>query len=313
MTESLFHSKGVPIITAAFKCREKDIAFISTLNRGMTNRSYLFSVHNKKYILRIPGEGTEQLIARKDEAEVFKVISGHGLCDDPVFIDPESGFKITEFLDGVRHCDPDNRCDLILCMEKLRNFHKLKLKVSHTFDIFGKIDFYESLRNGKPSVFPDYEHTKHRIFEKREMIEKMPKDWCLTHIDAVCDNFLFYFRNDDGIEDLQLTDWEYSGMQDPHVDLAMFALYSCYTKEQTDDLIHIYFGGDPGDKIRSKIYYYMAACGLLWSNWTEYKSELGVEFGDYGEKQYSYAKEFIHYCHDDSKRSFYVCPEKCTV
>ena len=313
MSASVFSDRGVPVIMKAFKCRKKDIIFIDSLKKGMTNHSYLFKAKGKKYILRIPGEGTEQLIDRKNEAAVFKAISGHGLCDDPVFIDPESGFKITEFLEGVRACDPENRCDLIFCMKKLRSFHELELTVPHTFDIFAMIEHYESLWNGKPSMFPDYEYTKRRILEKRNVVENMPKKWCLTHIDAVCDNFLFYIRDDNREEELQLTDWEYSGMQDPHVDLAMFSLYSYYNKDRIDELIDIYFGSDPGQQIRSKIYYYVAACGLLWSNWTEYKRTLGIEFGDYGEKQYSYAKEFMNYFTDDRKRSFFICSEKCIV
>ena len=60
---------------------------------------------------------------------------------------------------------------------------------------------------------------------------------CLTHIDAVPDNFLFY--NDGSTEKLQLTDWEYSGMQDPHVDIAMFCMYSMYVKNQGDRRIDI--------------------------------------------------------------------------
>ena len=38
-----------------------------------------------------------------------------------------------------------------------------------------------------------------------------------------------------------LVDWEYAGMQDPHVDIAMFAIYSLYNKEQIDELIGMYF------------------------------------------------------------------------
>jgi hypothetical protein len=33
-------------------------------------------------------------------------------------------------------------------------------------------------------------------------------------------------------------------------------------------------------------------CGLLWSNWCEYKRKLGVEFGEYSLRQYRYAKDF---------------------
>ena len=79
----------------------------------------MFSVGGTRYIMRIPGEGTEQLINRKQEAEVFRTISGLGFCDDPVYINPDNGFKITRFLEGVRVCNPENTDDLMLCMKKL--------------------------------------------------------------------------------------------------------------------------------------------------------------------------------------------------
>ena len=46
---------------------------------------------------------------------------------------------------------------------------------------------------------------------------------------------------------------------------------------------------------RVKIYCYIAMCGLLWSNWCEYKRQLGVEFGEYSLMQYRYAKEYYKY------------------
>lgn len=45
-------------------------------------------------------------------------------------------------------------------------------------------------------------------------------------------------------------------------------------------------------QIRIKIYCYIAICGLLWSNWCEYKHTLGVEFGEYALAQYAFAKDY---------------------
>ena len=75
-------------------------------------------------------------------------------------------------------------------MEKLRQFHEMKLTVPHTFDIFEQLEFYESLRNGKPSMFKDYARTKADVFSLKKFIDGLDKDWCLSHIDAVPDNFL---------------------------------------------------------------------------------------------------------------------------
>ena len=124
-----------------------------------------------------------------------------------------------------------------------------------------------------------------KIFIDKQNVEK-----CLTHIDAVPDNFLF--STIDGKEEIHLIDWEYAGMQDPHLDIAMFAIYSCYNKRQIDRLIDYYFEDSCSKQNRVKIYCYIAIAGLLWSNWCEYKRHLGIEFGEYAEMQYKYAKKY---------------------
>ena len=309
-------SDALDVIAKVFKTTTEQIVDIAVLKKGMTNRSFLFSVNDEKYIMRIPGEGTDQLIDRREEAQVYEAISGRGLCDDPAYINPENGYKITRFLEGVRTADPYNVRDLEQCMRKLRQFHEMQLKVGHTFDIFEKIEYYESLWQGQPSVYRDYIRTKANVLSLRGFIEAQPRQWCLTHIDAVPDNFLFCYKKpvpDDispetaetqlirsssdsrtsGYEqELQLTDWEYAGMQDPHVDIAMFSIYSGYDKRQIDRLINIYFEGNCDPAVRAKIYCYVAACGLLWSNWCEYKRWLSIEFGEYSVSQYKYARNF---------------------
>lgn len=284
-------SEAIDLLARIFDATPGDITDIEVLKKGMTNRSFLFAVNNEKYIMRIPGEGTDELIDRNEEAEVFRAISGLGICDDPVYIDPKSGYKVTKFLEGVRTCDPRRPEDLKACMKKLKDFHDMKLSVDHSFDVFGQIDFYESLWKGQPSIYIDYEKTKEQVFSLRPYVESHVEDIVLTHIDAVPDNFLFY-KSEDGNEKLQLTDWEYSGMQDPHLDIAMFAVYSHYDKAEIDRLIDIYFDGRCSNPTRIKIYCYISVCGLLWSNWCEYKRSLGIEFGEYSLRQYRYAKDY---------------------
>ena len=297
-------SDALDEIAAVFHTTPDQIVDITVLKKGMTNRSFLFSIHEDKYIMRIPGEGTDQLINRAQEAEVFRTISGHGLCDDPVYINPANGYKITKFLKGTRVCDADSVPDLKKCMEKLRRFHQMSLEVPHSFDIFGQIEFYEALWNGQPSMYKDYAVTKSNVFSLKPFVDGLEKDRCLTHIDAVPDNFLFYRPDGETEELLQLIDWEYSGMQDPHVDIAMFAIYSLYSKQQVDLLIDIYFEGKCDHTTRTKIYAYIAMCGLLWSNWCEFKAKLGVEFGEYSLRQYRFAKEYYRYTMKMMEQSF---------
>ena len=287
---------AIAAICKVFGVRADEITDIAVLKKGMTNRSFLFSVRGEQYIMRIPGEGTDKLINRRQEARVYEAIRGKGLCDDPVYLNAETGYKITKYLPGVRVCNPESEEDLTQCMAKLREFHRMHLQVEHRFDLWGQIEFYESLWPNPQSMYRDYAETKTAVLRLKDWVNAQPKENCLTHIDAVCDNFLFH---EDGV---QLTDWEYAGMQDPHVDLAMFAVYSAFDREKLDHLIDLYFEGDCPHETRIKVYCYAAACGLLWSNWCEYKSSLGVEFGEYSLQQYRAAKEYARLARKEIER-----------
>lgn len=285
------NSELLSIIANALGAREDEIVDIAVLKKGMTNRSFLFTCHDKKYIVRIPGEGTECLIDRAQEAEVYWTIDRKHICENIIYINPKNGYKITEYLEDARVCDANSAEDTRRCMNFLRDFHELGLKVKHEFDIFKQIDFYESLWNGMPSVYNDYERTKERVLSLKPYIDAHVERKVLTHIDAVSDNFLFV-KNEAGEEDIRLIDWEYAGMQDPHIDIAMFCIYALYNKRQVDWLIRTYFTEGCPDEMRIKIYCYISVCGLLWSNWCEYKRNLGVEFGEYSLCQYRYAKDY---------------------
>ena len=277
---------AISIIQDCFNVEVDEIKNITVLKKGMTNRSFLFECQNQKYIMRIPGEGTDHLINRREEADVYQALENRQICDDVLYMNPDNGYKITAYLEDATNCDAENWDEVEACMTKLREFHELNLTVDHRFDIFGQIDFYESLWNGEKSYFKDYETTKTAIFELKKWIDTLEKNETLVHIDAVPDNFLF---TKDGI---RIIDWEYAGMQDPHVDIAMFCIYSLYSREQVDHLIDLYFKGDVSPIIRTKIYAYIASAGLLWSNWCEYKRSLGIDFGEYSLCQYRYAKEY---------------------
>lgn len=286
------HSRVIQLIAENFRVAESEIRDITVLKKGMTNRSFLFTCKDRKYIMRIPGEGTKHLINRRQEYAVYQAVKGLGLCDDIFYMNPENGYKITAYLEDARVCDAKNAEDVRACMKKLRSFHELGLKVEHTFDIYGQIEFYESLWQGA-SCYRDYEETKRKVYELKEYIDEQPKTYVLTHIDAVPDNFLFT-KNNQGETKIRLIDWEYAGMQDAHVDIAMFAIYAMYDREKVEMLIDAYFPEGCVREVRLKIYCYIAACGFLWSNWCEYKRQLGVEFGEYSIRQYRYAKEYYN-------------------
>lgn len=267
----------------------QDIEEITILKKGMTNRSFLFTCKKKKYIMRIPGEGTNKLLSRYQEAAVYEALKGTGISDTVLYLNPENGYKITEYIDNAVTCNPENEKHVRACMHKLRQFHEMELKVEHDFDIFERIEYFESLWKEPKSIYRDYKVTKEHIYSLKEFIDSLEKKHCLTHIDAVPDNFIFAKGS---MDDIRMIDWEYAGMQDPHVDIAVFCIYAMYDYKKIDETITAYFEEEVPLEIRAKIYCYIAIFGLIWSNWCEYKLQFGIEFGEYALAQYRYAKEY---------------------
>lgn len=279
------------IIESCGFCRAEKVKSLRAMKSGMTNRSYSFCMDDKRYIIRIPGEGTDRLINRKQEHAVYNAISSLGISEDVYYFDPKTGIKIAAYLTDAHVCDSSNWEEVERCLSALKRFHAQKLHVSHSFDLWERLAFYQSLWNGAPSVYADYDKTKQAVLSLKSYIDAQPKSIQLCHIDAVPDNFLFV-TGKDGSEEIKLTDWEYAGMQDPHLDVAMFIIYAMYDRDSAEKLIDLYFSDGCDKATRLKIYCYIAVSGLVWSNWCEFKRHCGVEFGAYAQRQYDYAREY---------------------
>lgn len=255
----------------------------------MTNKSFLFDVQEQSYICRIPGPGTEVLINRKQEKAVYDAAKHLDISEQVIYFDPENGYKIARYYDGARNGDPASLEDIRKCMALLHHFHDSGLTVEHSFDLRERIGFYELLCKSHGSIlFEDYPEVHDHMMILLDYLEGLGRPRTLCHIDSNFDNFLIL---PDG--QVRLIDWEYAGMCDPLIDLAMCAIYSYYKKEQTETLMTAYFGRTASEEERTIVYAYMALGGFLWSLWAVYKSALGEEFGDYTLIMYRYAKDFF--------------------
>ncbi len=282
------------VISELMDVPENEITKIQRLKAGMTNNSWQFTVDEQDYILRVPGEGTDLLINRRQEYAVYQALLATGLSisDDLLYFDPVHGYKITRKFRNARNCDPHNKEELVRSMRLLRKLHELNLSVDHEFDLFEKIEFYEKLRGDTPSVYRDYEKTKETVYRLKLFLEANEEPYTMCHIDAVADNFLFFQQEEGAEEDVRLIDWEYAAMQDPLVDIGMFSVYSNLDESSIRQLLDMYYEGNSTSLLRLRLYAYVAVIGLLWSNWCEFKRLQGVDFGQYSLNQYRFAKEY---------------------
>ena len=271
-------------IASILDCEENELEFL-TDSLGMTNSTQVVQVDGKKYVVRQPGLGSDKLVDRDNEYEAYQLIKAKGLSDNMIYYDKESGLKITEYVEDAHNADINNKDDLRRILNKLKEFHSLKLKSKHRFNIFSKTLDYRKLM-GNVSKYEDYDKVEESVRKLSEYIFNLNLDEYFTHIDPNVDNFLL---TDDKV---YLIDWEYAGMQDQHVDIAMMCIYSMLDKAHIDEVIDMYFDNQCDEFTRYKIYAYCAMCGLLWSNWCEYKEKLGETYPGYDLAQFNYAREY---------------------
>ena len=259
------------------------------LKAGMTNDSFLFTVHGEKYIFRYNGYGTERLIDRENEKRVYDLIRFLGITEHVVALSVKPGYKISHYYEHSHVCDPQNQNEVDCCMAALRSFHERGLTGVKVFDPFDTLLFYERLLPEDDIANPAYQEVRENILSLRDFLMPfLTENLTLCHIDSVFDNFLFV----EGRECPYLIDWEYAGVSDPLIDIAMFAIYANYSEPETNRLLAGYFPEGYSDCIRARIYAYMAVGGLIWRNWCIYKSLFGVTFGEYADNQFRFAKDY---------------------
>lgn len=290
------------IIKSVFNLQNTDIELIP-LKQGMTNDSFIFSINNERYIIRVPGVNTEKIINRHQEYDVYQAIKDEEFVEPVIYIDRDKGYKISKFIENSHTVNPKDWNEINACLKRLKEFHNQSHRVEHYFDVFEHINYYESLMPNA-SKYEDYKEIKKNIESLEPIIENLVKDWTLCHIDAVCDNFLVTEN-----QDVYLIDFEYAAMQDPDLDVAMFIVYSLFNRQEIDRIIDIYFEHQATPLKRYKIYSYIAIVGLLWSNWCEAKQDQELLNSSYAQQQYNYAKTFYQIVFDEARN----LPEFCEL
>lgn len=283
-----FLNKAIDTAAVALDVPREEITGFYLMDKGMTNDSYIFYCNGKKYIYRNAGQGSEMLVDRYREYSNYLVLAGRGISDVVVYHNPIDGTKITEFLEDSKGIDPANTQHLEQALAALRNLHSADIVPPHDFDFMQTIDYYEEICNNmEVEFFSTYRKYKANVAHLLGRVEKLDVPKCFCHIDFVPGNCLL---DKDG--KVVLIDWEYSGRQDPVVDVAMFCISAAFTKPQSDRLLQMYMQRRPTMEEYARFYTYIATAGLMWSLWSEYKTANGEIFEGYTERTYNLCKKY---------------------
>lgn len=287
--DAIFVSKLKSYLVDALKVEEDDITEIEHAG-GMTNKNFRVDIKGKKYILRVPGTGTEEMISRRDEKINSEVGCALGIDAHVLYFDENNGIKIAEFIENAETLtgtSAKKEENMKLTTDILRRLHTSEAKLSNRFDIWGKIELYEELLlKAKGENFKDYDGVKSKVLKLKERLKELGAEEVPSHNDTVPENFI-----KSGENKIYLIDWEYSGMNDPMWDLAAHSIECNFSKSDEELFLNLYFNGEYGDDIRERILIHKVCQDFLWSVWTKIKEAKGDDFGTYGMDRYERCKK----------------------
>ncbi len=260
---------------------------------GLTNHTYHVTLQNgEQYVVRIPGEGTEELINRKDEIVSTKLACDLGVDAELLYFG-EDGSKVTRYIQNAVTMSADTICapeHIKQVAAIYKTMHTCGVDTGVPFEVFEMAAGYEKIvYDNHVPMFDDYDAVKKEVMRiKGETdaaidIKKVP-----CHNDPLCENWV------EGDGRMYLIDWEYAGMNDGMWDLADVSIEASFNEECDHMLLKEYLGKEP-DKIdirhflANKIY-----VDFLWTLWAKARVPYdGQPMEDWAVTRYTRLKTFI--------------------
>lgn len=259
---------------------------------GLTNRNYKVTVDNQKYVFRLPGEGTEELVNRKEEHICTSLANEIGIDSELLYFEDKVGIKVAKYIFGAETMNREsikNINNMRAVAEVFKKMHSCNTSVPVIFDVFEKIEEYEALleKCRESFLWEDYKEIKKNVLNLKEKVDKMNIKIAMCHNDPLCENFI------KGKDRMYLVDWEYAGMNDPMWDLADLFIEAEFTAVEEELFNNFYFGQEVDEQAKYRILINKIFLDFLWSLWGLQRYSCGADLLDYANDRYTRAKRHL--------------------
>lgn len=211
-----------------------------------------------------------------------------GLDRTFIYANPEEGWKISHFIRNARYMDYHNPQEVRQALGLMRKLHAAAVHSEYEVDIWEKtLDLIEKI-SAERKDFADFDELFHAIQQLYQMTRDDDVEKVLCHYDCYAPNFLI---GEDG--EMTLIDWEYSGNDDPAIDLGTFLCCSDYNYEQALEVLEIYYGREPEPKELRHDLAYVAITSYYWFIWAIYQESAGNTVGEYLLLWYQSTKTYL--------------------
>ena len=260
---------------------------------GLTNHTYKVTMEDgNEYVVRIPGEGTEEMIVRSDEMTSTKLACQLGVDAEMLYFG-ENGAKVTRYISDAETMSAETICAperIKQVADIFKKMHSCGVDTKVPFEVFEMAMGYEKIvyENNVP-MFDDYSDIKAQVMEIKAETDAAvgaPKVPC--HNDPLCENWVV------GGDRMYLIDWEYAGMNDGMWDVADVSIEAGFDSECDRLLLTAYLDREPDKKdekhfLASKLY-----VDFLWTLWAKARVPYdGQPMEDWAVERYTRLKRFI--------------------
>lgn len=232
---------------------------------GLTNRNYKITAGEQAYVLRVPGEGTEQYVDRGADEQAGRITAGLGINAEIVFYEPGTGVQLTRFIEGATTMTPALFKDPHVCARAgwvFATLHRSGATFREAFDDVQKAEEYLDVLRKLGGRFPDgYDALQKEALVVRAALRQGALSAVPSHNDPVPENFL------NTATQLYLLDWEFAGNNDPMWDLGDLSVEACFDEAQDRAMLTAYNGGEFSDRLYSRMVLQKAMVFLLWTLW----------------------------------------------
>lgn len=261
---------------------------------GMTNHSYRIRRNDgEDYLVRIPGEGTEEMIVRSDEKRSTELACKLGIDSELLYFG-DDGKKVMRFIKNPQHMDESvmkKSENIQQAADIFRRLHNCGENTGVRFEVFEMADDYEKLILDKGvKLYDDYSDVRKTVMQIKSEVDNgvmAPRVPC--HNDSLVGNWVLDEKNK-----LYLIDWEYSGMNEAMWDLSCLSIEIGYSDEEDTKLLNAYYLREATIDERKKFVAAKMYVDFLWTLWGLTRVPYDGKFmQDYADDRYARLKKNI--------------------
>lgn len=270
------------------------------LSGGITNHNYIVWVNGGprspgggKYMMRVPGIGTDMFIDREMERDCMIAAAGVGVAPAVLYtIDPE-GALVCDFVDGalMRPEKIVGQADRIKqIVETVKTVHD-RAVFRNEIRIFDMLRHYTRIARDLKTPFDLFPRLDEMLRVCDDIEEAMARDEpapVAAHNDLLSENFIV------DVEDrLWVIDWEYGGMTDPYFDLGDFLMEHPFSREEQRFVLRTYCGWMDEHRFARMMLHRMTS-GIWWAVWATIQhtvSQIAFDYLGWGNERLRRALE----------------------